>query len=193
MRLILLSSVRAELILLPEKIVCYNKMSGYCYTENHDLNMQIAVPVTGSLFYERLYRTNFSEYHVVYNENLNLSLVFLYGKNPAGELVHLVFMCPSNLTFTLLKEGMTLNQNVFLGCGLNFMPDLSLTEKTVLLFDQVKGRVNITSDAPHVRIYRFTYIDDTGVSFHQSYQSTVLELVQVDEVSQNVEFTMGLQ
>ncbi|AHC39718.1 hypothetical protein [Ehrlichia muris] len=193
MHLILLSSVRSELILLPAKDVHFNKMLGYCYTSNNNLNMQIAMPVMDDMFYKRIYRTKFTDYNIVSSELLNLSLVFLYGKNPVSEPAHLVFMCPSDLIPTLFQEGVLLNTSTFLTAGVNYRPDLSLKDKTKCLFDDVKNRVSIRSSVPDGRMYRFSYLDSSGNMFHQSYQSTVLELVRVDEVSNDVEFVMKMQ
>ena len=193
MNLILLSSVRSQLILLPAKDVHFNKMLGYCYTSDHNLNMEIAVPAMGDLFYNRLYRSRFTDYCIAHSELFNLSLVFLYGNNPAQEPVHLVFMCKSDFIYKMFQEGVSLGTRSFLTAGVNYRPDLSLQEKTKCLFEDVKRSVSIGSNVPDGRMYRFNYLDSSGNIFHQSYQSTVLELVQVDEVSHDVKFIMRMQ
>ncbi len=178
---------------MPEKYVLYDKMFDYCYTGNPLVNMHVAVPVHDSVFHNRLYRSRFTDYCIAHSEVLNLSLVFLYGNNPAQEPVHLVFMCKSDFIHKVFQENVSLGTRAFLIAGVNYRPDLSLQEKTKCLFEDVKRSVSIGSNVPDGRMYRFNYLDSSGNIFHQSYQSTVLELVQVDEVSHDVKFIMRMQ
>ncbi|AHX04891.1 hypothetical protein [Ehrlichia japonica] len=191
MDLILLSYGVSAALLLPSRRCNYDKSLNFCYTGDPSVDALIN-PNMDTNFAPMLYRSKFTDYCIVNNPKVAENIVFLYGHNPSGNSVYLIFLHPVGSMPTMFQQGSLLDDTNFISAGIvdHSMSNSSPEEKTKYLFTQVKNLINISATNPVSSINQFTYFNSKGCVFCTEYATTSLRTVDVDSVSGNQVFRM---
>ncbi|AHC39720.1 hypothetical protein [Ehrlichia muris] len=193
MQLMLLSYGESRLALLPSKMCAYDKMLNCCYTGNPDIDGVIN-PQNESEFSQYLYRSQFCDYCVVSSPKLEGNVMFLYGNNPSGKPVYIVFLHPNGLIPDIFEQGLVLDNSNFLSSG--FLGDIILNatseERTIALFDQISSQLEIFAKTSISYITQMNYFNSSGELFNTDYKTVTLKNVTVDSVGEQI-FCMKFQ
>ncbi|KJV65345.1 MULTISPECIES: hypothetical protein [Ehrlichia] len=195
MQLMLLSYGSSQLVLLPVNSCSYNKELDICHTGNPNIDMQLVVPLSQSIFYGTLYRSILNDYSIVTNAKSGENIVFLYGKNPVGHPMYVVFICPIGTMHTVFQQGIVLDSSNFVSAGMfdQSMFNESSENKTLGLFDLVSSSIEIVTKSPVSYLTRLSYFNSSGNLFHTDYKTAILKNVSVDPVTNSQICYMKLQ